>query len=122
MANTDTLRAIVQRLFKDGGYEESKVRLELPEMAENGMVVPVKVEVDSPMTPEDYVWTLHIYAFSNPVPQVATYRFTPASGKAAIATRIRLAQSQEVIAIAEMSNGKVHVAKAPIKIMIGGCG
>lgn len=122
LANAETLRALVQRLFGDPGYEESKVKIELPEMAENGMVVPIKVEVDSPMTPDDYVWTLHIYAFANPVPQVATYSFTPASGKAAIATRIRLAQSQEVVAVAEMSNGKVHVAKAPIKIMIGGCG
>lgn len=122
LANAESLRALVERLFGSDRYEESKIRMELPDMAENGQVVPITVEVDSPMTPEDYVWTLHIFAFANPVPQVATYRFTPASGRAAIATRIRLAKSQEVVAVAEMSNGKVHVAKAPIKIMIGGCG
>jgi sulfur-oxidizing protein SoxY len=122
LANAESLRALVQRLFGNASYEESKIKLELPEMAENGIVVPIRVEVDSPMTPDDYVWSLHIFAFANPVPQVASYTFTPASGKAAIATRIRLAQSQEVVAVAETSSGKVHVAKAPIKIMIGGCG
>lgn len=122
LANADVLRALVQRLFGNPGFEESKVKIELPELAENGMVVPITVEVDSPMTPDDYVWSLYIYAFDNPVPQISGYRFTPASGKAAISTRIRLAKSQDVIAVAETSNGKVHVAKAPIKIMIGGCG
>jgi sulfur-oxidizing protein SoxY len=122
LANADSLRALVERLFGSDRYEESKIKMTLPDMAENGMVVPLSVEVDSPMTPDDYVWTLRIFAFDNPVPQVSIYSFTPASGKAAIATRIRLAKSQEVVAVAEMSNGKVHVAKAPIKIMIGGCG
>jgi sulfur-oxidizing protein SoxY len=122
LANADSLRALVQKLFGDQSFEESKIKLDLPEMAENGMVVPISVEVESPMTPDDYVWSLYIFAFANPVPQVSSYSFTPESGKAAISTRIRLAKSQEVIAVAEMSNGKVHVAKAPIKIMIGGCG
>jgi sulfur-oxidizing protein SoxY len=122
LANVDSLRALVQRLFGEAGFEESKVKLIVPELAENGMVVPISVEVDSPMTPDDHVWSLYIYAFDNPVPQICSYSFTPASGKAAISTRIRLAKSQDVIAVAEMSNGKVHVAKAPVKIMIGGCG
>jgi sulfur-oxidizing protein SoxY len=122
LAGADSLRALVGKLFGDDGYEESKIKLDLPETAENGMVVPIGVEVESPMTEDDYVWSLYIFAFANPVPQVASYRFTPACGKAAISTRIRLATSQDIIAVAEMSNGKVHVAKAPIKIMIGGCG
>ena len=63
------------------------------------------------MTENGHVWSLHLLAFGNPEPQIGSYSFTPVSGKAAIATRIRLAQSQEVIAIAEMSNGKVYVAK-----------
>ena len=122
LANAENLRVLVQKLFGDENYEESKVKLNVPEVAENGTVVPVSVEVDSPMTPDDYVWTVYLYAFSNPVPQVGIYRFTPASGRAAISTRIRLATSQEVVAVAEMSNGKVHIAKVPVKIMIGGCG
>ena len=121
LANAESLRALMQKLFGNPGYEESKIKLDVPETAENGLVVPVSIEVESPMTPDDYVWSLHLFAFSNPVPQVATFNFTPQSGRAAISTRIRLAKSQEVVAVAEMSNGKVHVAKAPIKIMIGGC-
>lgn len=121
LANSDSIGGLVRMLFGDKEFEEGRVRLTLPEMAENGMVVPVSVEVESPMTEASYVRSVHLYALENPVPQVGAYSFTPASGKAAISTRIRLAKSQDVIAVAEMSDGTVHASKAPIKIMIGGC-
>ncbi len=121
-AEGESLGTLVRKLFGRDAYEESKIKLDLPESAENGLVVPITVEIESPMTDDDYVSSLHLFAFDNPVPQISSYNFTPASGRAAISTRIRLARSQDVIAVAQMSNGKVHVAKAPIKIMIGGCG
>ena len=121
-ADGDSLAALVRVLFGRSDYESSKIKLDLPESADNGAVVPISVEVESPMTEKDHVWSLHLFAFDNPEPQIASYSFTPASGRASIATRIRLAKSQEVIAVAEMSNGKVYVAKGPINVMTGGWG
>lgn len=117
-----SLGALVRKALGAETFEESRIKLEVPESAENGLVVPIRVEVDSPMTEADHVRSLHLFALDNPVPHVSSYNFTPANGKAAIATRVRLAKSQDLIAVAEMSDGTVHVAKAPVSIMIGGCG
>ncbi len=112
----------IKKLFGDKKPESGKIKLDAPQIAENGLVVPVNIEIDSPMTAEDYVKAVHVFAEGNPVPQVITYRFTPACGKAAAATRIRLAQTQNVVCMAEMSNGKLYAAKAEVKVTIGGCG
>jgi sulfur-oxidizing protein SoxY len=122
LAENDALTMLVKKFFSDESFEEDLIRLVVPPVAENGTVVPVTIEVESPMTPEDHVLSLHLFALENPVPQIASYMFTPANGKAAISTRIRLAKSQDLLAIAEMSNRSIHAAKASIKIMIGGCG
>ena len=122
LADTEGLSGLVKRVFGDRGFDEDRIRLLIPPIAENGMVVPVSIEVDSPMTPEHHVLSLHLFALENPVPHVSTYTFTPASGRAAISTRIRLAKSQDILAIAEMSDRTIHAAKTSVKIMIGGCG
>ena len=70
----------------------------------------------------DYVKAVHVFAEGNPQPGVVSYQFTPACGKASAATRMRLAQTQDIICVAEMSNGALHTAKANIKVTIGGCG
>lgn len=98
------------------------IKLDLPEIAENGNTVPLKFEVDSPMTADDYVKNVHVFAEGNPNPEVASFHFTPASGKAAASTRMRLAKTQNIVAVAEMSNGKVYMAKKEVKVTIGGCG
>jgi sulfur-oxidizing protein SoxY len=121
-ADTDSLSTLVKRLFGDKTFEEDRIRLQVPSIAENGTVVPITIEVESPMTPADHVLSLHLFALDNPVPQVGSYMFTPANGKAAVSTRIRLAKSQDILAIAEMSDRTIHAAKTSVKIMIGGCG
>ena len=70
----------------------------------------------------DYVKAVHIYADGNPQPGIVSYSFTPACGKASAATRMRLAQTQNIVCVAEMSNGALHMAKANVKVTIGGCG
>ena len=105
------------RTAKEGG-----VKLDVPAIAENGLVVPLNVEVESPMTADNYVKSVHLFADGNPNPLVATFHFTPLSGKAAASTRIRLAQTQDIIAIAELSNGELRTAKSEVKVTIGGCG
>jgi len=121
-ADADTVAAEIKKIYGDKPMAEGKVKLDVPEIAENGMVVPINIEVDSPMTEADYVKSVHIFADGNPLPGVVTYSFTPACGKAAASTRMRLAQTQNIICIAEMSNGSLHTAKANVKVTIGGCG
>ncbi len=102
--------------------ESGRITLDMPEIAENGNTVPLTVSVDSPMTSEDYVKRVMIVASGNPRPGVATFHFSPRSGVAEAATRMRLAKTQDVIAVAEMSDGSFHMAKAAVKVTIGGCG
>lgn len=96
--------------------------LDVPSIAENGLVVPVNLSVASPMTMADHVRTIYLIAPDNPVPLVASFHFTPASGRAATSMRMRLAQTQTIIAIAELSNNELLIAKAEVKVTIGGCG
>jgi sulfur-oxidizing protein SoxY len=101
---------------------EGRITLDLPQIAENGNTVPLTVEVDSPMSEADYCKAVHIFAEGNPLPNVASFRFTPACGQAFASTRIRLAKTQNVIAVAEMSDGSLYTTKAEVKVTIGGCG
>lgn len=121
-ADEKMVMAEIKKLYGDKTMAEGKIKLDIPEIAENGLVVPVNVEVDSPMTEADYVKAVHIYADGNPQPGIVSYSFTPACGKASAATRMRLAQTQNIVCVAEMSNGSLHMAKANVKVTIGGCG
>lgn len=112
----------IKKLYGDKPMAPGKIKLDVPEIAENGLVVPINIEVESPMTDADYVKSVHIYADGNPLPGIASYTFTPACGKAAASTRMRLAQTQNIVCVAEMSNGTLHTAKASVKVTIGGCG
>ncbi len=99
-----------------------KVKLRIPEIAENGNTVPMTVSVDSPMTAQSYVKAIHVATEKNPNPGVASFYFSPANGKAEVSTRIRLAETQAVVAYAELSDGTVWSDKAEAKVTIGGCG
>jgi sulfur-oxidizing protein SoxY len=112
----------VKKVLGDAKPIEGKVTIEMPEIAENGNTVPFSISVESPMTEKDYVKTIHIIATANPQPGVATYRFTPLSGKAAVSSRMRLARTQDVIGIAELSDGRFLMSKRSVKVTIGGCG
>ncbi|ATQ70595.1 thiosulfate oxidation carrier protein SoxY (plasmid) [Methylosinus trichosporium OB3b] len=100
----------------------SAVTLDLPEIAENGNSVPITVKVTSPMTEQLYVARIVIIAEANPTPTAATFSLTPLSGRAEVSTRIRLAQTQTVSAIAEMSDGSIEMDKKTVKVTAGGCG
>jgi sulfur-oxidizing protein SoxY len=99
-----------------------RVKIRMPEIAENGNTVPMTVIVDSPMRPDNYVKSVHVVTDNNPRPEVASFHFTPENGKAEVSTRIRLAQTMNVIAYAEMSDGSVWSDRAEAKVTIGGCG
>jgi sulfur-oxidizing protein SoxY len=101
---------------------EGRVRLDLPEIAENGNTVPMTVAVESPMSEQSYVSDILIVADGNPRGGVATFHFSPASGVAEANTRIRLGETQNVIAVAKMNDGSFFKASKQVKVTIGGCG
>jgi len=101
---------------------DKRFAFELPEIAENGNMVPFSIGVDGPMTEKDHVTAIHVIATGNPQPSVATFRFTPLSGRATVASRMRLARTQDVIGLAEMSDGRFLMTRRPVKVTIGGCG
>lgn len=101
---------------------EGRVTLRLPAIAENGNAVPLAVIVESPMTAAEHVRRIHVLADRNPAPEVASFELTPAMGRAQVDTRVRLGETQEVIAVAEMNDGRLFAARAEVKITIGGCG
>jgi sulfur-oxidizing protein SoxY len=101
---------------------QGKVKLDLPEIAENGNTVPMTVMVESPMTEASHVTDVLVLASENPRSGVATFHFSPASGVAEANTRIRLASTQDVIAVAKMNDGSFFIASKQVKVTIGGCG
>jgi sulfur-oxidizing protein SoxY len=117
-----SLDEALKKVLGDAKPVESGITLEVPEIAENGNTVPFALSVESPMTAESYVKTLHIFASGNPQVGVASYSFTPASGKAAVSSRMRLARTQDIVAVAELSDGKFLLGKRGVKVTIGGCG
>ncbi len=102
--------------------DSGRISLGAPQIAENGNTVPIKVSVESAMSEADHVAEVLIVASGNPAPGVVTFKFTAMSGKAAASTRIRLAKTQELIAIARMSDGSLYQDAKTVKVTIGGCG
>ena len=100
----------------------AKVKVEAPEIAENGAVVPVKITVESPMSEKEYVKAIHVLASKNGNVRCANVYLTPANGEAFFGTRVKLGGTQDVVAIAEMSDGSFFSAKQNVKVTIGGCG
>ena len=121
-AAPNDIQAVLKTLIGNATPVEGKISLDLPEIAENGNTVPYALRVDSPMTASQYVKAVHILAPANPLPQVASFYFTPASGRASVASRMRLAQTQEVTVIAEISDGTFFMVKRPVRVTVGGCG
>jgi len=99
-----------------------KLKLTVPEIAENGAVVPVKVKVESPMTEADHVKAIHVLSTKNGNARCADVMLTPMNAKGYFATRIKLAGTQDVVALVELSDGSFHRVAKPVKVTIGGCG
>ena len=102
--------------------EKGKVSIELPEIAENGNTVPLSVTVDAPMAADNHVSEICSRRRWQSESCVATFHFSPLSGKAAASTRIRLAATQNIIAVAKTSKGEFFTNQKLVKVTIGGCG
>jgi sulfur-oxidizing protein SoxY len=112
----------LRRILGEAKPVDRKFTFEAPETAENGNVVPYSIAVDSPMAAGDYVRAVHVLATSDPLPLIASYRFTPQSGRAQVSSRMRLLKSQDVIAVAQLGEGTFAVVRRNIKVNIGCCG
>jgi len=123
-ASPKKAKARLAELTKGAKLQKGRINIDLPTLTQDGTRTRIKISVDSPMTVDDYVKSVHILAERNTVPNVATYHFAPQSGVAEIVTRIRVAKSQTIIVAAEMSDGSAYFAKARCKVArgAGGCG
>ena len=106
---------------KGATIRAGKVRLELPQLADNGNSVPIRITVDSPMTAADHVKSIHLYSERNPVSNMANFYLGPRAGKAEINSRVRLAGSQKVTAVAKLSDGSVWYDTAAIVVTLSAC-
>lgn len=111
----------IQKMTANSKIQEGRVTLTIPPLVENGNLVVLKVSVDSPMTADDYVKAIHVIAEGNPFPNIFTAYLTPRSGTANITTRVRLADSQVVWAIAQMSNGSYWKGSAETLVTLSAC-
>mgnify|MGYP002062292149 FL=1 len=102
--------------------DSDKVKLTVPEIAENGAVVPVKVEVDNPMEASNYVKAIHVLSTKNGNARCADVMLTPLNGKGYFATRVKLGGTQDIVALVELSNGTFIKSAKSVKVTIGGCG
>ena len=115
-------KAVIAKLLGDRKPAAGGLKFTTPAIAENGNTVPISVEVEGQFSAASYVKAIHLFAEANPAPEVITFEFTPASGRAKVATRIRLAKTQAVVALVEWSDGRVLQAINEVKVTIGGCG
>ena len=120
-ATPESLQAAIREVVGSAALREGKVKIDLPALVENGNTVPLGVTVDSPMTATDRVKAIHVFNEKNPQPFVITVRLTPRNGRARIATRMKLADTQTVIAVAEMSDGSFWKASAEVIVTIAAC-
>ena len=111
----------IRALVGEAAISTGRVKLELPPIVENGNTVPLAVTVDSPMTTADHVVSVHVFNEKNPQPYVATFHLGPRAGKAAVSTRIRLANSQKVVAIALLSDGSFWSETVDLIVTLPAC-
>ncbi|MEO5333891.1 MAG: thiosulfate oxidation carrier protein SoxY [Magnetococcus sp. YQC-5] len=104
-----------------GPIAMEKVKIDTPPKAENGALIRMPVSVDHPMEPNNHITSLAIYVDNNPKPLVGRFEFTPASGKAEVELRIKMAKASQVRAIAKSNTGKLYGAKMTIEVAEGGC-
>lgn len=117
----DDVAAAIRAVVGDRDVIDGGIVLDLPAEAQNGASVPAKVFVESPMTADDHVRTIHIFATQNPRPGIAQFTLSPANGRAEVSTRIRLADDQQVIVLAELSDGRIFRSTADVTVSVGGC-
>jgi len=120
-ATPEAMAAAIAKVVGGAPVREGRVSLDLPPLVENGSTVPLVVSVDSPMSETDYVRAIHVFNEKNPQPNVFTARLGPRNGRAVVGTRIKLGDSQKIVAIAETSGGQFWSARADVIVTLAAC-
>jgi sulfur-oxidizing protein SoxY len=120
-ATPDAMAEAIRKVLGGAAVREERVKLDMPPLIENGNTVPLTVSVESPMTAGDYVKTIHVFNEKNPQPNVLTAKLSARNGKAIVGTRIKLGDSQKIVAIAETSDGKFWSASADVIVTLAAC-
>jgi sulfur-oxidizing protein SoxY len=120
-ATPASMQAAIRTVFGNAEIGKGKVTLDIPSLVENGNTVPMTVSVESPMTATNYVKSIHVFNEKNPQPNVIGIHLGLRAGKASVATRIRLADSQKVVAIAQMSDGSVWSGQVDVIVTLAAC-
>lgn len=122
LADADDLAAAMNEAL-GAGYtlNDGRVKVRVPELAENGNVVPLRIQVDSPMTTADHVKTIFVFSEKNPIANVARFHLGPRAGQARVQTNIRLAATQYITVVARMANGELWSTTAQVIVTQGAC-
>ena len=120
-ATPEMLSSAIRNVAGEARVHEGKVKLDIPPLVENGNTVPMTVRVTSPMTAEDFVKSIHVFNEKNPQPNIGNFYLGPWSGRAQVSTRIRLADSQKVVAIARMSDGSFWSGSVEVVVTLAAC-
>jgi len=113
--------ALVAEVTGGARPDRGGIAMEIPPRAENGNSVPLRIRVDSPMTAADHVRAIHVFSERNPRPRIAVFHLGAASGRAEIATRVRLAVGQRIAVLASLSGGRYRLAQAEVVVTSAAC-
>ena len=120
-ATPATMQAAIKKVIGEAPLRKGKVAIDVPPLVENGNTVPLTVTVESPMTAADHVTSIHVFNEKNPQPNVIGAWLGPRAGKAALSTRIKLADVQKIIAVAQLSDGSFWSDEADVIVTIAAC-
>ena len=115
------LATAIRNVVGEAELHTGKVKLDIPPLVENGNTVPMTVSVASPMTPDDHVKSIHVFNEKNPQPNIGNFYFGAQAGRAQVSTRIRLADSQKVVAVAQLSDGSFWSTSVDVVVTLAAC-
>jgi sulfur-oxidizing protein SoxY len=120
-ATPASLASAIRNVTGGAPVKTGKIKLDVPPLVENGNTVPMTVSVASPMAPEDFVRSIHVFNEKNPQPNIGNFYLGPHAGRAQVSTRIRLADSQKVVAIARLSDGSFWSVSVDVVVTLAAC-
>ena len=115
------MAAAIRNVVGAAEVRTGKVKLDVPPLVENGNTVPMTVSVSNPMTADDYVKSIHVFNEKNPQPNIGNFYLGPQAGRAQVSTRIRLADSQKIVAIAQLSDGSFWQTSVDVVVTLAAC-
>ena len=120
-ATPASMQAAIRNVTGEAKLNKGRVKIDVPALIENGNAVPLTVSCESPMTQEDHVKALHVFTEKNPQPNVIGVQLGPRAGRASVSTRIRLADTQKIVAVAQMSDGSFWSDEVEVIVTLAAC-